>query len=151
MTATSTPANASSPANISPVGPPPTITTACSFIPPSATAILGFEGRLCGTARVLLQAPVHAIYWIWQGADILLLPSSFLPRTLPRFPSQRRTASAQSQLGYTAVSHAVDSKINRPGVGRCADSVSAFGFDFQRQSHFSRRAYPCAFVGSPRN
>src|SRR5206468_1077846 len=30
--ATSTPANASSPANISPVGPPPAITTACSVI-----------------------------------------------------------------------------------------------------------------------
>src|SRR5271165_1805665 len=30
--ATSTPANASSPANISPVGPPPVITTACSVI-----------------------------------------------------------------------------------------------------------------------
>src|SRR3954451_17971312 len=31
-TATSTRANANSPANISPVGPPPTITTACSVI-----------------------------------------------------------------------------------------------------------------------
>src|SRR5918996_1444775 len=31
-TATSTPANASSPASISPVGPPPAITTACSVI-----------------------------------------------------------------------------------------------------------------------
>src|SRR5450759_3535440 len=31
--ATSTPANASSPANVSPVGPPPAITTACSVIP----------------------------------------------------------------------------------------------------------------------
>ena len=30
--ATSTPANASSPASISPVGPPPAITTACSVI-----------------------------------------------------------------------------------------------------------------------
>src|SRR6266550_87045 len=30
--ATSTPANANSPANISPVGPPPAITTACSVI-----------------------------------------------------------------------------------------------------------------------
>src|SRR6185437_1458783 len=30
--ATSPPANANSPANISPVGPPPTITTACSVI-----------------------------------------------------------------------------------------------------------------------
>jgi hypothetical protein len=28
----SIPANASSPANISPVGPPPAITTACSFM-----------------------------------------------------------------------------------------------------------------------
>src|ERR1051325_3580906 len=36
--ATSTPASASSPANISPVGPPPAITTACSFI---ATLLLG--------------------------------------------------------------------------------------------------------------
>src|ERR1700732_2324973 len=32
--ATSTPASASSPANIIPVGPPPAITTACSFIVP---------------------------------------------------------------------------------------------------------------------
>jgi len=30
--ATSTPAKANSPANISPVGPPPAITTACSVI-----------------------------------------------------------------------------------------------------------------------
>jgi hypothetical protein len=40
ITATSTPANASSPANISPLGPPPAITTECSIIrhPPLATA-----------------------------------------------------------------------------------------------------------------
>src|SRR5882672_6777058 len=40
-TATSTPANANSPASISPVGPPPAITTACSVIdspPAGATA-----------------------------------------------------------------------------------------------------------------
>ena len=35
--ATSTPANASSPANISPVGPPPAITTACSVMPTPET------------------------------------------------------------------------------------------------------------------
>src|SRR4051794_30504401 len=38
--ATSTPANANSPANISPVGPPPAITTACSVI---AAALLRRE------------------------------------------------------------------------------------------------------------
>jgi hypothetical protein len=36
--ATSTPANANSPANVSPVGPPPAIATACSAIAGSVSA-----------------------------------------------------------------------------------------------------------------
>jgi hypothetical protein len=78
---TSTPANANSPANISPVGPPPTITTACSVIAtlrqsrrrrttrPRATRTsttthasrgsvgFGFGRRFYGMIRVLKQAP----------------------------------------------------------------------------------------------
>ena len=40
--ATSTPASASSPASISPVGPPPAITTACSVVPISPPLLRGF-------------------------------------------------------------------------------------------------------------
>ena len=52
--ATSTPANASSPANISPVGPPPAITTACSVI---ATLRHSCLRRFYGMTRVLKQVP----------------------------------------------------------------------------------------------
>jgi hypothetical protein len=31
----------------------------------------GFEGRLCGTTRVLPQAPRCAVYWEWQGGGTL--------------------------------------------------------------------------------
>src|SRR5688572_7882873 len=70
--ATSTSANASSPASISPVGPPPAITTACSVIAtlrpytsttthafrcPHVRKVLACGRRLCGTPRGLPQAP----------------------------------------------------------------------------------------------
>jgi hypothetical protein len=69
--ATSTPANANPPANISPVGPPPAITTASSVIatlpPDSSTTTRAFRyshfrrfwlrPELCGTTGGLKQAP----------------------------------------------------------------------------------------------
>ena len=76
--ATSTPANANSPANISPVGPPPATTTAWSDIgstsrrdlsganttrtsqPPDSVSS-GLGQRFCGMTRVLPQAPRCAI------------------------------------------------------------------------------------------
>src|SRR5262245_61228626 len=76
--ATSTRANASSPANISPVGPPPAITTACfaaatrrsdsscmSLLP--LPRFLACGRRLCGTARGLPQVPASGIRWKSEG------------------------------------------------------------------------------------
>src|ERR1700704_19556 len=54
--ATSTPANANSPANISPVGPPPTITTACPDVC-ICHSVGSLPGRaFYGMSRVLTQA-----------------------------------------------------------------------------------------------
>src|SRR5215218_10764881 len=71
--ATSTPANANSPANINPVGPPPAITTACSFI----TALLGSwlgEAVSYGMTGVLKQAPC-ALH-IKMGSLLFCFPRS---------------------------------------------------------------------------
>src|SRR5882724_7430704 len=82
--ATSTPANASSPANISPVGPPPAITTACSVIGTLQSAPtarrrgrathafrdshfrgFGLRRQFYGRSRVLKQAPCAP--YVWSG------------------------------------------------------------------------------------
>ena len=49
--ATSTPANANSPASISPVGPPPAITTACSVIATPGSALESSRSSSAGTRR----------------------------------------------------------------------------------------------------
>ena len=55
--ATSTPASASSPASISPVGPPPAITTACSVTIRRPVSRLCFGRRFCGTTGGLAASP----------------------------------------------------------------------------------------------
>src|SRR5438876_3042118 len=68
--ATSTPANANSPANISPVGPPPAITTACSVIAtlrPAAPRVPPSDRRprathLSSTAQTLHDSHFHR-FW----------------------------------------------------------------------------------------
>src|SRR5438445_1243779 len=74
--ATSTPANANSPANIIPVGPPPATTTACSAIrhPPIPVGS-GFGRRFCSTTRVLPQAP-GALYTENGEERVLVFHSS---------------------------------------------------------------------------
>src|SRR5438270_1071098 len=57
--ATSTPASANSPANISPVGPPPATTTACSATRHPHPVGSGFCRRFCSPTRVLPQAPAR--------------------------------------------------------------------------------------------
>src|SRR6476646_1623676 len=68
---TSAPANASSPANISPVGPPPAITTACSVITgppiprlltPSVPAVIGSANRvMVSTFGWLAASPLSRV------------------------------------------------------------------------------------------
>ena len=76
--ATSTPANASSPANISPVGPPPAITTACSVI-----ATLRSASRR--------SRPAHHIPW----------PPRRVPPAAPRVPPSVRRLRATHTLTTT--------------------------------------------------
>ena len=59
--ATSTPANASSPASISPVGPPPTITTACSVISPRTSRFSHRAAMLLHDAGLPASPPVRYI------------------------------------------------------------------------------------------
>jgi len=97
--ATSTPANANSPASISPVGPAPAIATACPIIatPQSACAFRdsrfrrsGAGGRCCDTTGALRQAPGDAILWRWQGAGCL--PSPPHPLKTDKSSTARRVA-----------------------------------------------------------
>src|SRR5215213_5295062 len=103
--ATSTPANANSPANISPVGPPPVITTACSVIatlrPDTSRTTHAFRyshfrrfslrPALCGTTRGLTQAPRFAIYWKWKGVGTVL--STYRPLWTDNLLAKRRRAA----------------------------------------------------------
>ena len=66
--ATSTPANANSPASISPVGPPPAITTACSchFAAPISVG-RGLRPAIMRHDPGLVSSPTCAINWRWRG------------------------------------------------------------------------------------
>ena len=80
--ATSTPANANSPANISPVGPPPAITTGCSVTatlrPYTSTTThafrcpisvgSGLRPAIMRHAPGLAASPLGGINWKWRGA-----------------------------------------------------------------------------------
>ncbi len=68
-TATSTPARASSPASISPVGPPPAITTACSVTRMSLLHVRGSWSRAGDygrRGRGFMKPPVRCIMWMWR-------------------------------------------------------------------------------------
>src|SRR3989442_1485298 len=80
--ATSTPANANSPANISPVGPPPATTTACSAIRHPIPVGSGFGRRLCSTTPGLPQAP-GALYTEIGNERVPLLSLVRCGRTSP--------------------------------------------------------------------
>src|SRR5829696_9876762 len=104
------PANANSPANISPVGPPPVITTACSVIatlrPDTSRTTHAFRyshfrrfslrPALCGTTRGLTQAPRFAIYWKWKGVGTLL--STFRPLWADNLLAKRRRTAVRRHL-----------------------------------------------------
>src|SRR5215216_6813908 len=102
--ATSTPANANSPANISPVGPPPAITTACSVIatprpasrrPPPARHIPRLPRRPCRTAR--RPAPAarrHGPAAPRSPAARTPAPPRRVPATAPRVPPSVRRPRA---------------------------------------------------------
>ena len=99
--ATSIPANANSPANISPVGPPPAITTACSGIRHSPFRGSGFGRRFCNTTRVLRQPP-SAPYNEDGKECVLLLPSSAANRGERVLDARigSRVASSRSRPGH---------------------------------------------------
>ena len=67
--ATSTPASASSPASISPVGPPPTITTACSVMASGISSLRRTvaSGRVLRDDRGLEASPLRATYKLEGG------------------------------------------------------------------------------------
>src|SRR5262245_15912298 len=69
--AASTPASASSPASIIPVGPPPAITTACSAIAILLCSQKGLELK-CRVGG-LRQAPRFGIYWTRRRALLPLI------------------------------------------------------------------------------
>src|SRR6059058_6145124 len=76
MMTTSTPANASSPANISPVGPPPAITTACSVIaaPRRTPHRTGTATSRRATARLTWRVPAGVSYALvrpWEHCDVI--------------------------------------------------------------------------------
>ncbi len=91
--ATSTPANANSPANISPVGPPPAITTACSVIVPPTSVGSCFQRTMMGHDAVLAASP--------PPLDILKVAGSGILLSLPRFvvdgQSPREAAAQHNQ------------------------------------------------------
>src|SRR5882724_9251692 len=77
--AISTPANANSPANISPVGPAPAITTACSVID-----TLPLRRPFYGRSRVLKQAPCAPYLWSERSGNPPLALSSAADQRHPR-------------------------------------------------------------------
>jgi hypothetical protein len=95
--ATSTPANANSPANISPVGPPPTITTACSDIRICPLRRTGLGQAFYGMTEVLKQVP-YAPH-IKRGRVVFCFPvisagESYGRKSLSRVLERWRTCSS---------------------------------------------------------
>src|ERR1700719_4351721 len=80
--ATSTPAKANSPANISPVGPPPAITTACSVIVPPISVGNLLPATMMQHVRGLAASPVVRYILKWEGSTISFRLFGF-ERTIP--------------------------------------------------------------------
>src|SRR5215217_5341188 len=158
--ATSTFANASSPANISPVGPPPAITTACSVIAalrpascrsPPAHHIPRPPRRPCRTARRPTRPRA------WAGPP----PTAASPRSpadapagrpapaarrhgpaAPRSPAARTPASPRR---VPATAPRVPPSVRRPRATHTSTTTHAF-----RYSHFRRFWLRPALCGTTR-
>src|SRR5215208_2513382 len=157
--ATSTPTNASSPANISPVGPPPAITTACSVIAalrpvsrrsPPARHIPRPPRGPCRTAR----RPTRPRAWAGPPATAAPRSPAGAPAgrsapaarrhgpAAPRSPAARTPASPRRVPGTAA---RVPPSVRRPRATHTSTTTQAF-----RYSHFRRFWLRPALCGTTR-